>query len=323
MSQPSSFIPNPAQRVEVAAAVLQRPDGSFLLAQRPPTKVYAGYWEFPGGKIERGESAEAGLARELHEELAIDAKQVYRWITRDYDYEHAAVRLRFFRVTDWSGELHGRENQAFAWQCVDALTVGPLLPANGPILRALALPTMYGISNAAQVGSDRFLAQLERALRGGLRLVQIREKTLHEAELAALASRAAALAKQYGAKILVNAPPGAASRIRADGIHLTAAHLLETSTRPDVELVGASCHDARELDHAARLGLDFVVLGPLQDTASHPGARTLGWPRFSALIADYPLPVYAVGGLDYSDMKSAWAAGAHGIAAIRAAWRER
>jgi 8-oxo-dGTP diphosphatase len=310
-------------RVEVAAAVLQRADGSFLLAQRPENKVYAGYWEFPGGKIEHGESAEAALARELHEELAIDVKQVYPWITRDYDYAHAAVRLRFFKVTDWSGELHGRENQAFAWQRIDDLNVGPLLPANGPILRALALPAMYGISNAGQVGTERFLAQLERALQGGLRLVQIREKTLGESEVSALTTRAVEVAREHGAKILVNADAAFASSTPADGIHLTAARLLELSGRPDFELVGASCHDARELAHADRLNVDFVVLGPVQDTVSHPGAATLGWPRFAELVADYPLPAYAVGGLGYLDMKSAWAAGAHGIAAIRAAWRER
>ena len=117
-------------------------------------------------------------------------KRLYPWVTRDYDYEHAAVRLRFFRVTEWSGELHGRENQAFAWQRIDDLTVGPLLPANGPILRALALPTLYGISNAAQVGIDAFLDQLELALKRGLRLVQIREKALGPPELTALAKHA-------------------------------------------------------------------------------------------------------------------------------------
>jgi 8-oxo-dGTP diphosphatase len=233
-------------RVEVAAAVLQRADGSFLLGQRPENKVYAGYWEFPGGKIERGESAEAALARELHEELAIDVKQVYPWITRDYNYEHAAVRLRFFRVTDWSGELHGRENQAFAWQKIDDLNVGPLLPANGPILRALALPTMYGISNAAQVGIDPFLVQLERALGRGLRLVQIREKTFQESELAALTSSAVGIAKQHGAKVLVNANPGLAWSTRADGVHLTAAR--HATTRASLRMRRAlestsSCSD--------------------------------------------------------------------------------
>src|SRR5262249_36996900 len=88
-----------AQLIEGAAAVLERADGSFLLAQRPAGKVYAGYWEFPGGKIEAGEAPDAALARELHEELGIDVASAYPWITRVYTYPHGTVRLRFFRVT--------------------------------------------------------------------------------------------------------------------------------------------------------------------------------------------------------------------------------
>src|SRR3954468_1575974 len=164
------------KRLEVVAAVLQRPDGSFLLAQRPAGKVYEGYWEFPGGKVEPGEEPRDALSRELHEELGIDVGRAYPWITREYDYEHAAVRLRFFRVTGWSGELHGRENQRFAWQRTDALDVAPLLPANGPILRSLELPAIYGVTNAAETGVELFLSRLEAALARGLRLVQVREK---------------------------------------------------------------------------------------------------------------------------------------------------
>ena len=307
-------------RIEVVAAVLERPDGSFLLAQRPEHKVYAGYWEFPGGKVERGESALAALSRELHEELGIDVKRAYPWLTRDYDYEHAAVRLRFFRVTDWSGALHGRENQAFAWQHIERMGVAPLLPANGPILRALALPTLYGVSNAADVGIDTFLDRLEAALERGLRLVQLREKALPDDALADLASRAIALTRPYGARIVLNAEPKLVARTGAHGVHLTAARLMESRTRPEFDLVGASCHDARELAHAAALGLDFAVLGPVRETASHAGADTLGWRPFAALLADYPLPVYAIGGLGGADLQEAWNAGAHGIAAIRGAW---
>src|ERR1043165_8594350 len=101
--------------VEVAAAVIQRADGAFLLAQRPPGKVYAGYWEFPGGKVEAGEPAELALARELHEELSIDVLTAYPWITREYLYPHAHVQLKFFRVLEWQGEPHPREEQAIAW----------------------------------------------------------------------------------------------------------------------------------------------------------------------------------------------------------------
>jgi 8-oxo-dGTP diphosphatase len=307
-------------RVEVAAAVLQRPDGAFLLAQRPVGKVYAGYWEFPGGKVEPGESAPKALARELHEELGVDVARAYPWITREYDYEHAAVRLRFYRVTEWSGELHGRENQRFAWQRIDALNVSPLLPANAPILRALALPTTYGISNAAQVGIEPFLQRLELALQRGLRLIQIREKALPVEALSELARRALALARTHGAAVLLNGDAALASRLDMPGLHLTAARLMSLETRPEFHLVGASCHSADELARAAELGLDFVVLGPVAETETHPGAPVLGWAQFRELAAGYSLPVYAIGGLKSDDLRTAWRAGAHGIATIRGAW---
>jgi mutator protein MutT len=113
--------------VEVAAAVIERPDGSFLLAQRPAGKVYAGWWEFPGGKVEAGESAEHALARELHEELGIETRRAYPWITRVHVYEHATVMLHFFRVP-MAGDPNPRESQAFLWQRLDAPTPSPCRP---------------------------------------------------------------------------------------------------------------------------------------------------------------------------------------------------
>ncbi len=308
-------------RVEVVAAVLQQADGAFLLAQRPHGKVYAGYWEFPGGKVEPQESPSAALARELHEELGIDVKGSYPWITRDYDYEHAAVRLHFRRVTEWSGDLHGREDQAFEWQRSGFVTASPLLPANGPILRALSLPVVYGISNASQTGIEPMLLRLEHAFANGLRLVQIREKGLDDDALIGLTRRASALARRHKAKILLNSTPAVAERAGADGLHLTAARLMASTARPQCELVGASCHNERELHQAAKLQLDFAVLGPVLPTASHPGADALGWEAFSRLIGNYPLPVYAVGGMDTKDLSAAWTAGAHGMAAIRSVWQ--
>lgn len=310
-----------AQRVEVAAAVMLRADGSFLLAQRPSGKAYAGYWEFPGGKIEIGESAEHALKRELHEELGVDAERAYRWITRDHDYAHGAVRLRFFRVVAWRGEPRGREAQLFAWQSTNRLTVAPLLPANGPVVRALHLPAIYGISHAAALGTEEFLRRLESALADGLRLVQLREKALDASALRPVAARAIAAARRYDARVLVNGSAELARELGADGVHLTAARLAQLKSRPDLELVGASCHDEQELARAARLGADFVVLGPVQPTSSHPGMTGLGWNRFAQLVRDYPLPVYALGGLQAGDLERAWRAGAHGISMMRGAWQ--
>ncbi|SEJ70734.1 NUDIX domain-containing protein [Paraburkholderia diazotrophica] len=122
---------------EVAVGVLVQPDGRYLLAQRPAGKPYEGYWEFPGGKLEPGESVEAALARELHEELGIDVQSSHRWHVLEHDYPHAYVRLYFCKVTAWHGEPHGREGQAFAWQALPA-QVSPLLPATIPVLEWLA-----------------------------------------------------------------------------------------------------------------------------------------------------------------------------------------
>lgn len=310
----------PTRRIEVAAAVILRGDGRFLLAQRPAGKPYAGYWEFPGGKMERGESPQTALKRELHEELGIDVEQAYPWITRDYDYPHAAVRLRFFRVAAWHGTLHGKEAQAFAWQSPRALTVSPVLPANTPVLRALALPAVYGITNAAALGAELFVQRAESALAGGLRLLQFREKTLEDVARKRLAGRVIELAHRHGARVLANGTPDFAREVGADGVHLTSALLRILQSRPDFALVGASCHDEVELQRAARLGADFVVLGPVLATPSHPGVPTLGWDRFGALIRDYPLPVYALGGMRAGDLPAAWQAGAHGISMLRGAW---
>ncbi|MGQ0749913.1 MAG: Nudix family hydrolase [Betaproteobacteria bacterium] len=310
----------PTRRIEVAAAVVLREDGRFLLAQRPPGKPYAGYWEFPGGKVEDGESADAALSRELHEELGIEVEQAYPWITRDYDYPHAAVRLRFFRVAAWRGTLHGRESQQFAWQFPQFLTVSPLLPANGPILRALALPHVYGITNAAALGASAFLEHAERALAAGLRLIQFREKGLDEAAQRDLAMRLIRLARRFSARVLLNGTPELARELRADGVHLDSRSLLSATSRPDFELVGASCHDEFELQRAEKLGADFAVLGPVLATPSHPGVPTLGWEKLTVLVRNRPLPVFALGGMRPCDLLRAWSAGAHGISMLRGAW---
>ena len=102
--------------VRVAAAVIRRPDGSVLLAQRPEGRVYAGYWEFPGGKLEPRESVVGALKRELREELGIDVLRAAPWITREYVYPHAHVELNFCRVLEWCGEPVGHDGQAFSWQ---------------------------------------------------------------------------------------------------------------------------------------------------------------------------------------------------------------
>jgi 8-oxo-dGTP diphosphatase len=307
-------------RVEVAAAVIEHPDGTFLMASRPEDKVYAGWWEFPGGKVEPGESPRHALERELREELGIEVKTAYPWLNRAFDYEHARVMLRFFRVTRWTGEPHPHEGQGgLAWTHAARPDVEPILPANGPILRGLQLPLVYGISMAEELGAEVFLARLEAVLGQGLKLVQLREKGMSEAGRHTLAGRVAEACRRHGAQLMINADPDLAARLGA-GVHLTSAQLAGLSSRPELPWVAASCHDAAELERAVMVGADFVVLGPVLPTASHPGATAMGWDAFGRLIEDYPLPVYALGGLTPGDLERARQAGAHGIAMRSGAW---
>ena len=303
---------------EVAAAVIERP-GEFLLAQRPEGKPYSGYWEFPGGKIEPGEDPLGALSRELHEELGIRIREATPWITRVYAYTHATVRLRFYRVSTWDGDPQPLEDQAIAWQRVDHPDVAPMLPANAPVLSALGLPAVMVVSNVEEEGFEDWIGALSALTLQEKVLVQIREKNLERLRVQHLLSRALAHAEPLGSRVVVNSDCG--SFPQATGVHLTAKALMQASGRPALPLVGASCHDEGELDQAERIGVDYVVVGPVKATASHAQMRPLGWERLGVLLRDRPMPAYAIGGLTRADLPEARRRGAHGVALRSAAFR--
>ncbi len=306
--------------LRVAAAVLVRDDGKVLLAQRLAGTPYPGYWEFPGGKLEANESAHDALVRELREELGIGVTQAVPWLVQRYAYRHADVELNFFRVYGWDGEPRGCDGQALAWQTPGAFDVAPLLPANTVVLRALELPPVYAITMAEDLGVERFLARARVAIEGGIRLIQLREKSFSEEALARLAGQMLGLAQPAGARILLNGDADAARRLGCAGVHWTSARLLAAQQRPEGMLCAASCHDPDELARAIELGVDFVVVGPVLKTPSHPAAHPLGWSRFEALARAMPIPVYALGGLVRADLDRAMQHGAHGVALRRDAW---
>lgn len=308
--------------VEVAAAVMLRAEGrEFLLAQRPEGKVYAGYWEFPGGKVEPGESVRDALIRELQEELGITVTDCAPWLTRQFTYPHATVRLNFWRATAWTGEIGitaPLEHSAVDWlKCGESATVSPILPANDPILKALALPTTLAITMAEIEGVERQLERLEEALAAGLRLVQLRDKGLPPAQRMWFTEAVRQLTQSHGALLVINDDAGLARRVGADGLHLSAASLAACSERPDFAWVGASCHTAEEIARAGELGLDYALLGPVRPTPTHPEAAGLGWEEFARRIAGNTLPVFALGGLRPADLAEAQAHGAHGVALMR------
>lgn len=310
------------KQVQVVAAVIEQPDGSYLLGRRAPGTFYAGYWEFPGGKIEPGESARDAIVRELQEELGIAVLRADPWLRREHVYEHAHVNLHFFRVREWSGTVRDHVHDALSWQRPGAEAVSPMLPANGPVLASLRLPPAYAITEAARIGAGPQLARLQQALARGLRLVQLREPGLPAPERTAFYREALAACRGAGAQVLVHADVALARELGADGVHLPARMLAAISGRPGLPLVAASCHDAHELSRAAHLGCDFAVFGPVLPTPSHPGAPALGWAGLAAQLAVPPLPTYGLGGLRPEDLDQARHAGCHGVAGIRSFWCE-
>ena len=308
------------QVLDVAVAVLQREDGRVLLAQRPAGKPWAGYWEFPGGKIEQGEAVERALARELHEELGIDPDRVFPWVTQEYAYPEKKVRLHFYRVLAWHGQLHGREGQDMSWENPVAVNIGPLLPANDKVLRALSLPSFYAITNAKKYGATEFMPRLKVALEKGVRLVQVREHDMPPEQLESFAHHVVALAHEHDARVLINADEALARRCGADGVHLPAAQLMQLKQHPGTKIWAASCHDAAELAQAAALQADFVVLSPVLPTPTHPEAAGMGWEKFAVLVKNYPVPVYALGGMKPELLDTAMRHGAHGVSLLSGIW---
>lgn len=317
---------------EAAVGVIQAPDGSVLLGQRPAGKPWSGYWEFPGGKIEAGESPAHALVRELQEELGITPTQYYPWITRTYDYEAKynaqgelesrakTVKLHFFIITEWAGEPAGLEQQALSWQNPQRVAVGPMLPANAPILSGLCLSSVYAITNLHELGEDLFFARLRSSLAHGLKIIQIREKQLSAERLMEFSRKVIAEATPHSAKVFINSDLDLAQQLGAAGVHFSSSQLMALQSKPQGLLCGASCHNQSELIQAAKLGLDYVMLSPVQPTMSHPEANALGWECFAQLIVDYSLPVFALGGMHLNDLHLARSHGAHGIALQRAIW---
>ncbi|MGP1715860.1 MAG: Nudix family hydrolase [Methylophilus sp.] len=312
--------------VQVAVAILTKPTGEYLLASRPQGKGWAGWWEFPGGKIESGESPEHALIRESQEELGITPTQIQPWIKRRYDYpathdaEAKTVLLHFFFVSAWQGELQAREGQQLAWQHPQKLNVSPVLPANAPIMQALSLPPVYAISNVQEMGEQAFLQALRLQLDQGLQLLQIRESQLSPDDLARLSAQVLSLCAPYDCRCLLNSSPEQTAQLGYQGVHLNSQRLMAMTTKPDHLLIGASCHDAEQLQKAQSLHLDFALLSPVLPTQSHPQALGLGWEKFADMLSGLEIPTYGLGGMRPEHLAKAQASGARGIAMQRGCW---
>jgi 8-oxo-dGTP diphosphatase len=307
----------------VVAGVLGNARGEILVARRFDHAHQGGLWEFPGGKLESGEQARAGLARELAEELGISVDSARPLIRVRHDYPDRGVLLDVWCVTGWHGRVHGREGQRFRWLTADALVGLPMPAADGPVVAALRLPEKCLITPSPGTDRDAFLTALSSSIDAGVELVVLRAKALPRCALTSLSRQAADICRARGARMLINGAPALLDASGADGVHLDSARLMETKTRPIPAAVwlGASCHDARELAQAVRIGVDFAVLSPVAATPAHAQAVPLGWKRFEALVEEVSLPVFALGGMGPEQLETAWHHGGQGIAAMRGLWK--
>jgi 8-oxo-dGTP diphosphatase len=308
--------------IHVAAGAIEDARGRILIAKRPRHVHQGGLWEFPGGKLEPGETCVDGLKRELREELGIRVLNHRPLIRIHHDYGDRRILLEVHRVSRFEGDPEGVEEQPLAW--VHPLDMDPLVfpAADRPIISALRLPSLYLITGPDPRNPPLFLARLRMALESGVRLVQLRAHMLADRSYAELARQAHGLCEAHDARLLLNRDPEIVGDLPCHGLHLTAARLAALKQRPVGEgsWLGASCHNARDLKRAAELGLDYALLSPVQVTATHPRAEPMGWTGFADLADRAALPVYALGGLTPADLDVAIGHGAQGVAAIRGLW---
>jgi len=313
------------KQIHVVAGVIRDARGRILLARRTIGRDLAGLWEFPGGKVEAGESPEDALVRELREELGIEASVGESVLRVPQQYPDKRLVLDVRRVT-FRGVPKGLDGQALAWSPLQALVKYPMPPADRPVVAALMQPDRYLVTPSPTSDDEGWLAALAQSLARGVQRVQLRAPGLDALRWRGLAARAVEVCRGAKAEVVLNGDFELAMELGV-GVHLRSAQLRDAGTvdalaafKSAGHAIGASCHDAIDLRNAEVAGCDFAVLGPVQATASHPGQPGIGWEAFALLREQVSLPIYAIGGLSPSDITYARAHGGQGVAAIRGLW---
>ena len=310
--------------IHVAVAVIVR-DGRVLIARRPDHVHQGGLLEFPGGKVESGETVQQALVREIAEEtgLAVPTNGLQPVIGIRHDYGDKRVFLDVWQTDLARGEPEGREGQPIEWLRPDQLRDDDFPEANRPIIRALRLPHRLAISGRIS-DPETGLGKLKTALaRTSPPLMILRAPELNEEGYRVFAQRAAELCRKAGTGLLVHGAPEHWQAVPGiAGLHLPWREAQRLSERPVPAgaWLGVSCHDAEQLRHAERLGADYALLGAVKATASHPGRPAIGWSAFAELVGGATVPVFALGGLEPADELQARALGGQGIAGIRYWW---
>lgn len=311
------------ERLHIAVGViLDRENQKVLVARRPEHLHLGGFLEFPGGKLDTGEHVRDALARELREELNINVTRARPLIQLKHDYARESVLLDVWLVTEWSGLPEGMEDQEIMWLQKEALSKAEFPEANSPIITAMNLPTVYGITPDLPDYDDSFFDRLDGILAGGLKLLQFRSKRTDVRSQRGVLRKIYGLCCRYNCRLLINGLAGKEMVDFAHGLHLTGSDLLSLEQRPLGQdyLLGASCHNRQEIGQACRIGVDFIVLSPVHTTSSHEHIKPIGWDGFSMFVQDCTVPAYALGGMRITDVDKALSCGGQGVATITDLW---
>lgn len=308
--------------VHVAVAAIIDPDDRVLITLRHQNSHQGGLWEFPGGKVEQGESVLQALHREIEEEVGLVVEKAEPLIRIHHDYSDKQVLLDVWSVTKFSGVARGRESQEWQWVEKDKLTSYSFPAANLPIIQAVQLPDYYLITPEPGKDKSLYLRQLEGALKQGIELVQFRAKSLPDTDYRNMAADVLGVCRENAARLILNANVDMLEHVPADGIHLTSARLLQYQARPlgSRYLISASCHNEQQIKLAERSHMDFAVVAPVLATTSHPQVKPLGWAEFNRLATAARIPCYALGGMSIHHASRSRELGGQGIAAISSLW---
>ena len=308
--------------LSIVIGILKNAAGDIFITRRHAHLSQGGLWEFPGGKVEPKETLEAALARELHEEIGIQLLQSRRLIRLEDCYSTHPLTLHVFLVTQYLGNPVSQLNQEWAWVHPDNLANYAFPAANKPILSALRLPPFYAILDDTDNKDLAF--KLNALLTQDIKLIQARLKKTNAKTTQAFLQYAYPRCQAQGVSLLVNSDNQLALTMPCDGIHLTHKALHQWQTRPStLRWLSASCHTLDELAKAAALGVDFAVLSPVLKTPTHPDTLPLGWQTFEQLVNNATIPIYALGGVQKTDLSKVQSLGAQGIAGIRTFLDER
>lgn len=302
--------------IHVAVGVVKNADGDILIARRPAHLHQGGLWEFPGGKVEAGEDVTNALRRELHEEIGIQVVHSRPLISLVHDYGDKTVRLDVQAVDAYEGEPHGCEGQAIRWVASMDLPRYEFPAANRAILNAVRLPDRYMITG--EFNDDReYLQRIGNAIEQGVRLIQLRAKQLNDTDYLALAKQIVAF-QTSKVLVLLNTSPEIFIQTDAAGLHLSSQRLMEQRQRPisTEKLLSASVHNEQELHQANLIGVDLLLVSPVMRTVSHPEMNAMGWDKFGEFVAKANCSIYALGGMNVTDIAVAKQYGAQGVAGI-------